>query len=1052
MATMAELADEIRAERPQEVQVERPTTAQLADEIRAERAASDAPVDLGGQRPQVDPDSVSSTVGRAVDNMQANYGGTAEAFGEALGIENLASWGSEFRDKQKEEASQYGQPTTPQSYKDVDWKEAGEVGGYLADMGLGSLPGMGTIMGGAVAGSKLAPGGIYGKTVGGFVGAFMASLGINAGEIQNGIKEIDPEAKSPWTALAGGSFNAALDAGGAGVLLRPVLKAVGPSQVINGLVKQGLGLEAAKGLVQGALVEGGIGAAQSLASDTAKASGTGTQLTEDYIDHMIDSAIGGALLGGGLGAGARAKAALDNNGMVAGSAYEAPVLDPAAQAKQDKKDQAPQSLAGKVWSTMGGTSTDMIKGLSEASPTAKEFKELFRPDMTGKEASSKTLFEDADLLAGKWRQDTNHILEGKSEAELSALFDEVSQPAHMLQSPEAIQLRNVLDDVHNEAQARNLDTIGYVEGHLPVRLDRDLLIDQRDAFVNELVAAGRARPDAEKALDDYLEKTDPELEQDMFPKINRMVEINPQTGKLEIAEASRKDPNDPDSMRYRLGQGSTTPEFGHLEQTRAFGELPQTTLNKYAKEQTGKEKAQAVKDYFEGAGHRLAFSKVFGEKGELANGMIAKAVKEAQDKGRKVEKREIDRMYDLLDAYNGLHGRVKDARVRQLQSTVGAVMTMKALPLAALSSLSEVMTPAIRGDVQAAAMSVLPTVAQFWSDAKRQLFKGVPRTEFSQVAAEAGITWEAATSVAAERLGTNMLSRGASKVTRGYFVLNGLSLITHMTRVYAAKTGDYVYNRNLLELANGLPLDSAQGLHRLNQLRSMGVSVGSTADALALYSPSSPAEYVQANEARKLAVRRFTDQSVLEPNLGSTPLWMNEGRFQMIAMLKRYPAAFGNTILPQLQRRFKPEYAGSYSRAASGAVGSAFLFGMMLGIGYIQDDLKQIAKKGEIDYEDTRTEGQRLSDIASQVVMPLQMGLMMDAMYNSPRYGSSPVESVMGPAAGSVKEFVQAGNKTIQSFADDPTAGYAAKYLFGQTPFRAFEKAKELINESVGLD
>lgn len=1014
-----------------------------------------------------DPDSVGSTVGRSVDRLQAAYGGTAEAVGEAAGLEGLTDWGKQTREAQLLEASQYGEPTVPQSIKDVD--DLGDFGSYLKDMGIKSLAPMSTIgagtLAGATAGARVAPGGGLGKAIGGFVGGFLGAFGMEVGEIQNGIKAADPDAVSPWSALAGGTFNAALDAGGASYLLKLPIAMIGEKAVVNGLVKQGLAEEVAKGVVKTAAVEGGIGAVQSVAGDASVAQGTGQDMAEDWLWNALDGAIGGAALGGTLGGGLKAHETIANNNRVAGSEVVSAKEELAAMptpttpaevarfteltekvAKDTAKASEPQSLSGKLWSTFGGTSLDPIKGLAEVSPSARQLVEDFRPDMTGKTASDRTIFEDRDLMAGKWRSETNNILEGKSEAELSRLFDEVSQPSAALVSPEAVALRQTLDDVHDTAVSAGMDTIGYVEGHLPVRLDRDKILADRPAFEAELVAAGRAPQDATQAVNDWLVKTDPAIEQDTFPKINRDVQIDPVTGQTIINPSARLDPNDPDSKRYKMGQTEVTPEFGHLEKSRAFAELPQTTLNKWAKEQTGKEKAHAVKDYFEGAAHRIAYTTRYGRTGDLANGMIAKAIKESQDAGRRVDKMEVDRMYDILDAYNGLQGRIKDARLRKAQSTVGAVMTIATLPLSALSSLVEVTVPAIRGDIQAAVASAGPAMAQMARDFKNTLLKGAQKTEFAQIAAEANITFEAATSVANERLGANMFTRGAAKATRGFFILNGLSLITHMTRTYAAKTGDYIYQRNIQELASGLPFTSAQGRHRLNQLRSMGVDVQNTAHAVSLYSPSNLSQVKDARDLRVLAIKRFTDQSVLDPNIGSTPLWMNEGRFQTIAMLKRYPAAFGNTILPQLARRFSTEYAGNTSRAVSGAVGSAYILGMMIGIGYIQDELKQVMKGVGADLVDTRTDGQRFADIAAQTIMPLQASILLDSLYNAPRYGTNSVMSAMGPVAGLVADATGAAGKTIQSFADDPTAGHAVKFLFKASPFKSFQAAKDIIS------
>ena len=217
--------------------------------------------------------------------------------------------------------------------------------------------------------------------------------------------------------------------------------------------------------------------------------------------------------------------------------------------------------------------------------------------------------------------------------------------------------------------------------------------------------------------------------------------------------------------------------------------------------------------------------------------------------------------------------------------------------------------------------------------------------------------------------------------------------MTHFNRVYAAKTADSIFKRNIEALARGLPVNSPKGRYYTNQLRSMGVDVNTNLDAQTLHSPQNKSQKTATREARKLAMRRFTDQSVLNPNIADTPMWMNEGRMQLFALLKRYPAAFGNTILPQLARKVTPDYSGSYTRSAGAMVGAGFTIGMLLAIGYMQDEMKQIAKSGELEYEDNRTENQRFLDVLNVTLMPLQLGYRLRLLWIIP-YGSTPTEGL----------------------------------------------------------
>lgn len=1024
MSNLDQRAAEILARRQGGVTVDRPSVDERAAEILARRESGQG--GLRGGAPAVDPDALSSTLGRGVENLKQSLGGTAEAIGQALDVQFLEDSGAKFRAESEQEALKYGTPTNVQSAYDINSLETAAE--WTQENIAGSLPSMAPTVAGAVVGGR------FGGPIGAFVGGTLGSLGVNIGDVQNRIREIDPDGKSPWTAIGTGAGMAALDGVGGMALLRPFIKVLGEPVVFNRLVKEGMAKGAALDLVKGAAVEGATEAAQEGIAAVGAASGTNTEVDVDHtIEGMLNAGLAGTMLGGATRVAAGGAARLERNQQVEGTAT-API--------EQSSDTTKEGLAGRVWNTMGGHATSKLEGLANATPLAREFVQNFRADMTGKTASEKTIYESGDLMAGKWRTELNEGTRDWDDARWDAAIEAASTPGGHKNNPDAAVLRKVMDDVHSTAKEKGLSDIGYIEGHLPFRLDRQAMAANPDQFIQDITPYFESRESAVKALDSYLEQEAKIENADMAPQVKRQVEQNEQ-GEWVIAKPAQK-AGDEERARYRFAQGDVIPEFGHLERTRAFAAVPQNVLNKYAVEQSVGDRKAAIKDYFEGAAHRLAFTERFGADGSKANAQILKIVKDAQSKGRPVPKAEVDRMYDLLDAYSGTLGRIQDPTLRTAQSTLGAVLTMKTLPLAALSSLTEFMTPAIRGDIGSAMRAIAPTVSQLAKDLVRPISKA-PRTEFSQLASEANISFEAATSVASERLGANIFSKNAAKANRVFFIANGLSLLTHVTRVYAAKTADQLISRNLSALAQGLPTSSAVGRKYQNQLRSMGIEVGTQQQAQALLSPDTPALIQASRDTRKLGIKRFSDQSVLETNLSNTPLWMNEPKMAMLAMLKRYPAAFGNTILPQLARRFSPGYAGSGTQAASALVGSSFILGMMLTLGYAQDELKQIAKSGEFNYDDKRTPGQVFMDVINQTIMPLQFSLIAD-FFASPRYGSDPVSTTLGPAAGMAKDITTGAYNTIASLEENPSMGIIGQTLLKQTPIRPFKWATDYIS------
>ncbi|MDJ1420182.1 hypothetical protein, partial [Pseudomonas aeruginosa] len=87
-------------------------------------------------------------------------------------------------------------------------------------------------------------------------------------------------------------------------------------------------------------------------------------------------------------------------------------------------------------------------------------------------------------------------------------------------------------------------------------------------------------------------------------------------------------------------------------------------------------------------------------------------------------------------------------------------------------------------------------------------------------------TLASATSLMADRVGAEVFNTTIQKAVRGQFLINGLSILTHVNRIFATETAKRVYQNNLMDLAAGLPFSSANGALKVAQLREMGVNIG----------------------------------------------------------------------------------------------------------------------------------------------------------------------------------------------------------------------------------
>lgn len=998
------------AEAPQGAPVAAP------EAVKEEWVSQDAPSD---------PNSFSSSMGRGWNQFQASGGGLIETVGQATNNQFLKDMGADIRETNMAQAAEYGQPEYA-SVEDIDDPfDMDQVGQYLKNQ-VGQLTPPVAAIGAASAVASKAPGvvGLVGKAGTAAAAAFLTSFGINTGAIQTELKQVDPQGEHPFTALAFGAGAGVLDAAVFGRLASPLLKHLSPQTVymhalaanippkvaLDGLKKAGVG--AAVGAVAGATTDVG----QALSVDAA----TGRESTMDQLlTRGVDAAFGGGIAGGGLAGGG---AILDR--MVQHAVTPGTKVDPS----QLQSSTAPHGLLNKFIDNTMREATAPLDPLARVSPEFESLIRDFRPDMSGQKATGATVHEAYEILSGTLHTDFDGIVRGLNKAQKDAMFADLVKPKGQMTDPNAIKARALLDDVWNKADQAGLQ-IGRVEGYMPDTLDVEAIRSNRAQFEQD-IAPFMQNP--RQAVDEWLAQMDNPRDADAVPTIDRLVQPGMTPQQLQIMAQLTKGGN-PNTMRGKFAQGSVPPKNTNLEFTRAFNEVPQQIRSKWVKEKTASDKIGAINDYLHGAAHRIAFADKFGPSGEILNARVAKGVYEAQKAGRNPTKGEIDQMYGIADAYNGMYGRIKSQDVRNAYAVLGTTMNLKTLPFSALMSLTEFATPAVRFNIGDTLASVAPTMYEVTRGLVSSAFKSVPRSEWAKLAGEAGVDWKSTQNLVGERLGATAYNRTAAGVNRVFFLANGLSALTHAQRTLGGLVGKRVYDSNLHLLASGLDFTSAKGAKALNELRSLGVNVRDTADARSLYAPSNPSEVARAREVQRLMVRRASTQTVLEPNSSDLPLWMSNGYAAPLAQLKRYPTAYSNIILPQLLRRMKPSYQGSYTGAAAATMGTAFTVGLMLYIGMAQDYLARYVKSGFTEPEDQRSEGQMVFDTFNRTLAPMTAQYLTN-MISSDRYGQDGVSAVAGPAVGLINDAASASYKTIASFEDDPTSGYVWQFLFKQTP------------------
>lgn len=280
------------------------------------------------------------SIGRGIDQMQGAIGSGIDVIGEATGIEAIEKFGE--RQAARNEAQllekEIDDPRLQlrdvnniivgkQSWVDYIQQSLGEV---LPSMGI-SLAGAGA---GAATGAALGLGigSIPASLVGGAIGAFLPSTLMGAGEVQQTIKELDPDAESPWAALGGGAVIGALDVAALSI---PVLKSIGKGvpkdTILKGLIDNGVSEKVAKGaigtayksvsnVVKNNFPAGRLGKGLSLGIQSAGAEGLTERLQEltsieigeavtdkevmNRAERLLEATVMGVIAGAGLGGGA----------------------------------------------------------------------------------------------------------------------------------------------------------------------------------------------------------------------------------------------------------------------------------------------------------------------------------------------------------------------------------------------------------------------------------------------------------------------------------------------------------------------------------------------------------------------------------------------------------------------------------------------------------------------------------------------------------------------------------------------------------------------------
>ena len=262
-------------------------------------------------------DRVGESFESGVSKVRGLSASAVEATGELTGSEDLTGFGREGREAFGKREQEREIP----AIQFTDINNLGDVGEWLTDtipeqtvMFAPSMAGgligaklgakAGAVVGSFFGGVGAVPGAAIGGTIGGLLGAFVPSLALGVGEVQESIKSKDPSVVNPEAAFAGGTAIAALDSILPGKIGGQLVKRLGTQsaeEVAKRTLLKPVKREYLKAAGKGMAVEGITEAMQEAIAEVTAVKATGQELDgAELRKMMINAGAAGALMGGGV--------------------------------------------------------------------------------------------------------------------------------------------------------------------------------------------------------------------------------------------------------------------------------------------------------------------------------------------------------------------------------------------------------------------------------------------------------------------------------------------------------------------------------------------------------------------------------------------------------------------------------------------------------------------------------------------------------------------------------------------------------------------------------
>jgi hypothetical protein len=393
-------------------------------------------------------------------------------------------------------------------------------------------------------------------------------------------------------------------------------------------------------------------------------------------------------------------------------------------------------------------------------------------------------------------------------------------------------------------------------------------------------------------------------------------------------------------------------------------------------------------------------------------------------KNEKLTKGDIDRVYAIMDAFHGEHGRIQSKGWNKVRNVASVASNYATLPLVTLSSFVELLNVAAKTDMSMMVRATTTVAGMMGRNimAKSAMIKPDPRAGSVKMQTQmAGMSWREATNTVAARLGDDVLSSGAQKMNTRLFKWNGLIAWTQAVRAVSAEAMRMKLTDDL-KLTKDAP-DSALAKDALQRMTEVGLSLE---DVKFMHEPHTDLSDIRKQNALYgKAINRFTRTVSMEPSFADRGLWMSDQRMWALSRLMGYPTMFTNTVLPMLGKRLR--------ETPNSVIDGLFIIGAQSVLGVGQMAARDIVAGRDFS---ERPMNEALLDSFMRNSGPRPMQIIYDAMRGE-RFGLSAAQTSLGPVIGTASSLNRLGYR-LTTGAINP-AEFMEETMYKLTPLGAFK-------------